>query len=192
MHYLLAGTNRSGSNTMHICRILQSIYEELQIPVEIMDLAQVPLHDLTGDHYGDKVPASIKTFVDKINKAEGVHIVCPEYNGSMPGVLKYFIDHWKYPESFEMRPVCFVGIGGRFGGVRPVEHLQQIFSYRNGFIYPERVFITNVWSAIKDGQLGDPISLQLLKKQVLGFTTFTRVLKESGLLSQYFKTMASP
>ena len=38
-------------------------------------------------------------------QAEGLIVVTPEYNGSLPGVLKYFIDMLKFPESFEQRPV---------------------------------------------------------------------------------------
>ena len=48
--------------------------------------------------------------------------VVPEYNGSLPGVLKHFIDCWKYPESFHHRPVCYVGISSSgSGGLRPGE-----------------------------------------------------------------------
>ena len=86
----------------------------------------------------------MKPLIDRIDRAEGLYLICPEYNGSYPGVIKTFIDYWSYPKSFEKRPVCFTGLGGVFGGLRPVEHLQQIFGYRNAFIFPERVFLQNV------------------------------------------------
>ena len=83
----------------------------------------------------------------------------------------------KYPESFEFRPVCFVGLGGLFGGLRPVEHLQQIFSYRNAHMYPERVFLFNVWNQLKEDQLINEDTLALLEKQAKGFTKFVSALK---------------
>ena len=72
-------------------------------------------------------------------------MVVPEYNGSMPGALKLFIDLLPYPDSFEERPVCYVGIAsGQFAGLRPVEHLQQVFGYRNAYNFPRRVFVPTV------------------------------------------------
>ena len=68
----------------------------------------------------------------------------PEYNGGIPGILKYFMDMLPFPESFERRPVCFVGRPPESGALRPVEQLQAIFGYRNAFIFPERVFMPGI------------------------------------------------
>ena len=123
----------------------------------------------------------MKTAIEKLNSADGIHIVCPEYNGSYPGVLKYFIDHWKYPDTFEYRPLAFVGLGGRFGGLRPVEHLQGVFGYRNAFVYPERVFIFDVWNILKEGKITDAATMALMKSQVKGFKAFTRALCQAEI-----------
>jgi len=108
-------------------------------------------------------------------------MIVPEYNGSYPGALKYFIDHWVYPDSFEFRPVTFIGLGGKFGGLRPVEHLQQVFGYRNGFVYPERVFLTDIFGILKDGQIQNPVLMKLLESQVTGFQKFVKGLQTVGL-----------
>ena len=103
----------------------------------------------------------------------------PEYNGGAPGVLKYFIDLLPFPESFEGRPVAFTGVAaGMFGALRPVEQLQQIFGYRNAYIYPNRVFIAGVHEVLtEDGKLTDE-KLQLrLASQARGFAAFIRSLK---------------
>ena len=116
-------------------------------------------------------------------------VVSPEYNGSMPGVLKYFIDHLKFPESFEFRPICFIGIGALFGGLRPVEHLQQIFGYRNSYIYPLRVFMMNVWTKLKDNEITDPVTQDLLVTQAKGFQAFTKALVAAKIhANDYAKT----
>ena len=109
-------------------------------------------------------------------QASGLHVVTPEYNGSMPGVLKYFIDLLKFPESFERRPVCFTGLAaGTWGALRPVEQLQQIFGYRNAHIYPERVFIPGIGNQLgADGRLKDEELVGRLRKQAAGFAEFTR------------------
>ncbi|MEZ4873554.1 MAG: NAD(P)H-dependent oxidoreductase [Bdellovibrionales bacterium] len=114
--------------------------------------------------------------------SEGLIFVVPEYNGSYPGALKYFIDHWDYPASFEHKPVCFIGLGGRFGGLRPVEHLQGVLGYRNAFMFPDRVFITNVWDIFKDSEITDDNIAQLLKVQASGFQKFVRALASENLI----------
>ncbi|MNT75975.1 NADPH-dependent FMN reductase [compost metagenome] len=106
----------------------------------------------------------------------------------MPGVLKYFIDHLKFPESFEYRPVCFVGIGsGAFGGLRPVEHLQQVFGYRNAFIFPERVFVMNAHKVINAAsEVTDPLLQDLFLRQAKGFQKFSKALVDAKLDANSF------
>ena len=74
---------------------------------------------------------------NRVLDAAGLHVVTPEYNGSFPGVLKYFIDMLKFPESFDRKPVAFLGeAAGTWGGLRSVEQLQMIFGYRNATSSP--------------------------------------------------------
>ena len=146
---IIVGTDRPDSRSSQVAEIIQKLYEKSNTTSSILSLDSVGLSELRPSHYSEAKPASLQKAVDELLEADGMHVVVPEYNGSMPGVLKTFIDHWKYPDSFEHRPVCFVGLGGLFGGLRPVEHLQQVFGYRNSFIYPDRVFLINVWNILK-------------------------------------------
>lgn len=182
MKYIISGTDRADSNSLKVSKYIQSLYRDLGEEVEIIDLRELR-HELVtqGPHYGKEQPATLKAEIDKISHADGLIVVCPEYNGSMPGILKYYIDHLKFPDSFEFRPICFVGLGGLFGGVRPIEHLQQVFGYRNSFIYPQRVFLMNVHKMMKDGVPADPLVQELLKAQAVGFQSFTQALKVAGL-----------
>jgi len=149
--------------------------------VEIIDLVQVKEHLHSGPVYAND-KAGLGAISEKINASEGLIVICPEYNGSMPGVLKYFIDHMKFPQAFEYRPVSFIGLGGLFGGLRPVEHLQQIFGYRNSFIYPERVFMMNVNKVVDaQGEVTDELMKQLLQKQAEGFQKFCKALSAHKL-----------
>lgn len=182
MKVIISGTDRIGSNTLKVSQIIQKIYKALGEEVMILDLAELKLiENMQRSRYGESTPETIQNALHSINKAGGLVVVCPEYNGSVPGILKWFIDHFKYPDNFEYRPVCFVGLGGVFGGLRPVEHLQQIFGYRNAFIYPERVFLMNIFKNIKDGKLSDAFSQELLEKQARGFQKFCLALKEHKL-----------
>jgi len=177
MKYIIAGTDRPESNTFKVAKYIQSVYQSLGEHVEILDLRQMKEHLHDDLHYG-KPSEAMQPYMEKVLTSDGLIVVTPEYNGSMPGVLKYFIDHLKFPDSFEFRPVCFVGLGGMFGALRPVEHLQQIFGYRNAYVYPERVFIMNVGKALNSaGEPQDEFLRQLILKQAQGFQKFTEALR---------------
>ena len=177
MFQIIVGTNRPRSFSMEVAQFVRPLYER-EFQVHLIDLRKVPLGKTTGKEYSDNQPKELQEYVDRVTEAEGLLMVCPEYNGSMPGILKYFIDHWKYPDSFLFKPVAFIGLGGMFGGLRAVEHLQQIFGYRNAFIYPKRVFLINVWDHFEEGQLTHPTYVDLIKEQCQGFSKFLKKLKK--------------
>ena len=181
MFEILCGTNRVGSRSFEVCEILKKEFDRIGESSQILDLRGIELSAMDESPYTDQRPETLKLSINRVNLARGLVVVCPEYNGSYPGILKYFIDHWQYPESFESRPVCFVGLGGRFGGLRPVEHLQGVFGYRNAFVFPERVFLSNIWSVLKDGQIQDETMSLLIEQQVRGFSRFVRALESEGL-----------
>ena len=128
--------------------------------------------------YAEK-PASFQPFTEAVLQASGLHVVTPEYNGGIPGVLKYFIDMLKFPESFKRRPVCFTGVAaGIWGALRPVEQLQAIFGYRNAYLYPERVFLSGIGKLLDtNGRFSDPDLLDRLMSQAEGFIGFTERLQ---------------
>lgn len=175
---LIVGTNRPGSNTRKVARQIEEIYAALQVPLHVVDLAHLPAEIFLPTSYAAK-PASFHPFAEAILKSSGLVVVTPEYNGSVPGVLKYFIDMLKFPESFERRPVCFVGVSaGIWGALRPIEQLQMIFGYRNAHIYPERVFLPLINSLLDDsGHLNSADLVDRLKAQAEGFTNFVEHLK---------------
>ncbi|HXS67834.1 MAG TPA: NAD(P)H-dependent oxidoreductase [Candidatus Polarisedimenticolia bacterium] len=179
---LLIGTNRPASNTRKIARHVEEIYAELKVPIRVLDLAQLPQEIFLPSSYAEK-PRSFQPFAEAVLQASGLHVLSPEYNGGVPGVLKYFIDMLKFPESFEHRPVCFTGLAaGVWGALRPVEQLQAIFNYRNAFIYPDRVFMPHVNTLLdENGRLKNQELLERLRKQAVGFVDFVEKLRQIKL-----------
>ena len=179
---LIVGTNRPGSNTRKVARHLEEIYATLKVPLHVLDLAQMPLEIFSPSSYAEK-PKSFQPFSDAILRSAGLHVVTPEYNGSVPGVLKYFIDMLKFTESFEKRPVCFTGLGaGIWGALRPVDQLQAIFGYRNAYLFPERVFLPRINDLLDEaGRLKDAELLQRLRGQAEGFVDFVERLQKIRL-----------
>ena len=181
---LIVGTNRPGSNTRKVATLVEEIYTALKVPLHVLDLAKLPPEIFSPASYAEK-PKAFRPFAEAILQSSGVVVVSPEYNGGIPGVLKYFIDMLKFPESFIERSVCFVGLAaGVWGALRPVEQLQAIFGYRNAFIFPQRVFLPNVNDLLDDGgRLKDAELLERLKAQANGFVAFVEKLKGIKLRS---------
>jgi NAD(P)H-dependent FMN reductase len=179
---LLIGTNRPDSNSRKVARHIEEIYAELKVPLRVLDLTHLPQEIFLPSSYAEK-PKSFQPFADGVLQASGLHVISPEYNGGIPGVLKYFIDMLKFPESFERRPVCFTGVAaGIWGALRPIEQLQAIFGYRNAFIYPERVFLPQINSLLdENGWLQSPELLARLRSQADGFVDFVEKLRQTKL-----------
>jgi NAD(P)H-dependent FMN reductase len=179
---IISGTNRPGSNTRKVVAHLEATYKSLGVKTHLLDLAELPPEIFSPAAYEEK-PAAFTKFSAAILAADGLLIVTPEYNGGVPGVLKYFIDMLPFPESFEHRPVCFVGLAaGIWGALRPVEQLQAIFGYRNAHIFPERVFMPGIGKLIDaHGNFANPEMEKRLEKQAAGFAGFVEKLRAKKL-----------
>ena len=176
---IISGSNRAGNNTIKIARIIEALYKDLGVEVQIIDLRDMPMELFSPDAYANK-PAGFAPFQERILNADGLHVVAPEYNGSFPGALKLFIDMLKFPESFEHRPVAYTGLGaGLWGNIRGIEQLQLVFNYRNAFNLPHRVWVTGVGKKLSvDGtSLNDDMTNMLMKQQTSEFVEFVEKLK---------------
>lgn len=174
---IILGTNRPESNTAIVARTILRIHQDLGGGAALLDLGTLPQSLFLPASYAAK-PSEFTPFTERVLASDGLVVVTPEYNGSFPGVLKYFIDMLPFPESFERRPVCFVGLAaGNFGALRPVEQLQMIFSHRNAHIFPQRVFLPTVNDLIGgDGNIECKDILDRLRKQAEGFRAFVSAL----------------
>jgi len=174
---VISGTNRPGSNTRKIAVLIQEMLEGNGEKVRLLDLTELPSEIFADSSYASK-PSSFAAFQEQILETDGLLTVVPEYNGSFPGVLKYFIDMLSFPESLYEKPAAFVGISsGRWGGLRAVEHLEMVFQYRHAHLFGRRCFIPSVGSVLdENGRLTDPDIVDRLKNSVLDFAGFCRRL----------------
>jgi NAD(P)H-dependent FMN reductase len=102
--------------------------------VEVLDLRDWPL-PMFAEHVGSIGDFNDPTYSDpavkrwnqKIKAADAYLVITPEYNHSVPGVLKNAIDNIFVSFAFRNKPLVTVGYsGGIAGGVRAIEHLAQI------------------------------------------------------------------
>jgi len=174
---VIAGTNRPDSNALKIAKLIIGHYQTAGAAVELYSLTEMPMEIFDPSCYATK-PAAFAAVQQRVVNSAGLHVVTPEYNGSFPGVLKYFIDMLKFPESFERKPVAFTGLAaGMWGALRAVEQLQMIFGYRDAYLFPKRVFIPGVTGKLDAaGKLTDADLNKRLADQATGFVKFVASL----------------
>jgi chromate reductase len=129
-----AGSLRKGSYNKAILRAAQGLVPE-GAALETFDLAGIPPfnQDLEG-----QPPEKVKEFKEKIRAADAILIATPEYNYSIPGVLKNAIDWASRPHgdnALDGKPVAIMGASiGMLGTARAQYHLRQTFVWLN--MYP--------------------------------------------------------
>jgi len=178
MLQIVIGTNRPGANSAKVAAHVKEIYAAAGAEPGIIDLADLPPEIFAPSSYAEK-PAGFEPFAKAITEASGLVWVTPEYNGSLPGVAKYFIDMLPFPESFEERPVTFIGVSaGMWGALRPIEQLEAIFKYRAGLVFAQRVHLPGIGDKLDDaGRISDAKTVERIEGQARGFIDFVKKLK---------------
>ena len=98
-------------------------------------IAGIPLYD--EDLRGRGTPESVTMLAQAISSADAVLLATPEYNYSVPGVLKNAIDWLSRldPQPFAGKPLAIMGASmGRLGTARAQYHLRQTFVYLNAMV----------------------------------------------------------
>jgi chromate reductase, NAD(P)H dehydrogenase (quinone) len=125
------------------------------------------------------IPAAVVTLADAMKAADGVVIVSPEYNFSVPPGLKNAID-WlsrlKNPSPFAGKPFALQSAAtGMIGGARMQYHLRQILAGLDAFLLnkPE-IFVANVRSKVDEEkrELTDETARDFIRQQLAAFALF--------------------
>lgn len=181
MFVVISGTNRPNNRTQHVARLAAKAFEANNHPARLLDLQELPRELFDPQSYAEK-PASFATWQEAITNATGILTVVPEYNGAAPGVMKYFLDMLKFPESLVGVPCAFVGLAsGQWGALRAVEHLEMVFQYRKAHLFGPRLFMPNLAQVLDaKGRLTDDELAGRLHTLVTEFVDFAQRLENKG------------
>ena len=178
---VICGSLRKGSYNAALARTLPALAPAgLQLrPAPAFDKFPIYNHDIQ-DTTG--FPADVKTWADAIRGADGLIIVSPEYNWSIPGGLKNAID-WvsrMKDQPFKDKPVALQSAaGGILGGSRMQYHLRQSLTSVDVVLFgrPE-VLVTFAAQKFdeKTLELKDQTAIDLIKQQLAAFEKFIRRL----------------
>jgi chromate reductase len=128
MHILgIVGSLRQGSFNRMLLREAFRLAPP-KVETQTAELAGIPLYD--GDLEEHDYPVPVNSLKDAIRAADGILLASPEYNYSIPGVVKNAIDWTSRPAKdipWKGKPVAIMGASsGRFGTVRGQQHLRLV------------------------------------------------------------------
>lgn len=158
-----AGSAREGSHNKQLARLGQKIAEANGIEANFVDLADYHMPIYHGDlEDAEGVPERARAFKALLEQYDGVMIVTPEYNSSIPALLKNTLD-WvsrvrDEPDVFKTRVFAVSGASpGYYGAMRALLQLRQILAVGLGAtVIPQQMALPKSIQAFDDdGSLAD-------------------------------------
>src|SRR5712692_6198269 len=132
----ISGSLRKGSFNTALMRALPALAPADMRLSEAPPFDRMPLYD--ADVQASGFPAEVTAFADALRKADGIIIVSPEYNWTIPGGLKNALDWVSRLENqpFKVKPVAIQSAtGGPLGGARMQYHLRMALTFLNASVF---------------------------------------------------------
>lgn len=176
-----AGSLRKDSYNKALLRAAMELVPK-SAKLEIFDLERIPPFNQDLE---DRMPQKVKGFKAKIRAADALLIATPEYNYSVPGVLKNAIDWASRPygdNSFEGKPVAVMSASpGMLGGARAQYHLRQVLVALN--MHPvnrPEVMVVSIDEKIDEkGNLTDEETSKRIRQLLESLVKWAKRLKEN-------------
>ncbi len=151
----LSGSLRAKSYNTALLQLARRLAPE-GMTIEIAGIRDIPHYD--GDIEERGFPEAVVAFREKFRRADALLVATPEYNFSIPGVLKNVFDWLSRPPDQTItqgKPVAIMGAGGRLGSARAQYDLRRVCGCLGmlPLARPE-VFVVNVWEKMSaDGAI---------------------------------------
>ncbi|MBV1833439.1 NADPH-dependent FMN reductase [Novacetimonas pomaceti] len=182
LHFVtLLGSLRKASFNAAVARALPELAPEGVSISPLGSIADFPHYSQDTQDAG--FPPPVLAMAEAIRNADGVIIVTPEYNYSVPGVLKNAIDWLSRvtPQPLAAKPVAIqTASPGMIGGARAQYHLRQSLVFLNAFVLnrPEAMIGQVAGKVDADTlELTDGVTREFLATQLAAFSQFARKLR---------------
>ena len=175
----IAGSLRRGSLNAATLRAAQQL-APAGLTIESFDIAPIPLYNEDVRQQG--FPPPVEDLRARIKAADGLLFVTPEYNYSIPGVLKNAIDWASRPpeQPFDGKPIGVMGASmGTHGTSRAQYHLRQCFIFLNGLVMtiPEVMIPQAQNKFAADGMLNDQATRDFIAAHLAALKAWVLRLK---------------
>ena len=174
----ISGSLRQASYNTMALRAAQKLAPE-GMHIEVADIRTIPLYN--DDVRAAGFPDSVTQLKERIRAADAVLLVTPEYNFSIPGVLKNTLDWLSRPpaQPFDGKPVAIMGASpGMVGTARVQYHLRQVLLFMNTLtVNKPEVFINQAASKFSpEGELTDAPTAQIITELLVSLQTLKQRL----------------
>jgi chromate reductase, NAD(P)H dehydrogenase (quinone) len=177
----IAGSLRRNSYNRAALKAAQQLVPEDAV-IDIFEIDGIPPFSEDEER---QPPAKVAEFKKRIREADAILFVTPEYNYSIPGVLKNAIDWASRPygdSAWNDKPVAVMGASvGTFGTARAQYHLRQVFVFLN--MYPvnqPEVMIANAAQNFDAaGNLTNETTKSLIRRLLVNLVGWTRGLQKA-------------
>lgn len=176
----IAGSLRRKSYNRAALKAAQQLAPEDAV-IEAFDIEGIPPFSEDDER---QPPAKVVEFKKRIREADAILFVTPEYNYSIPGVLKNAIDWASRPygdSAWSGKPAAIMGASsGRFGTARAQYHLRQVFVFLNVLaINQPEVMISNAAAEFDaDANLTNDTTKKLIRQLLVNLTGWARDLQK--------------
>lgn len=146
---LIYGSTRQGRFCDTVAAWLSAaLASSARFEVDVIDPHEL---GLPAHHEQEDSPA-VRSYLGRLDRADGFIVLTPEYNHGYPAALKFLIDT-AYSQ-WRAKPVGFVSYGGVAGGLRAVEQLRLVFAELHAVGLRDTVSFANPWECLDgDGRL---------------------------------------
>lgn len=179
----MLGSLRAGSLNRMLAQTLPALAPAGVEVAALPGLGALPLYD--ADIQAKGFPPEVEALAAAVRAADGVVIVSPEYNYSLPGVLKNGLD-WlsRLPEQpFAKKPVAIQSASpGAVGGARMQYHLRQVLVFLDAYVMPRpEIMVGGAAGKFDDsGGLSDESTRKHLAAHLAAFADFVRLVSRAG------------
>jgi chromate reductase, NAD(P)H dehydrogenase (quinone) len=176
----IAGSLRRESFNKAALRAAQKLVPQ-GATLEIFEIDGIPLFSQDDEK---SPPAKVVEFKRKIREADAILIVTPEYNYSVPGVLKNAIDWASRPygdSAWAKKPVAVMGASaGALGTARAQYHLRQMFVFLDMYAVnqPEVMIAGAAQRFDAQGNLTDDMSKKLIQQLLQNLVAWTQRVEQ--------------
>ena len=126
---VIVGSLRADSYNKQVANALMKIFPG-EFSLRLIEIGELPLYNQDSDQ---QVPANVASFKSEIAKCDGIIFVTPEYNRSIPGVLKNAIDQGSRPwgdNSWSHKPAGVLGVSiGNISTAIAQQHLRNSLAF---------------------------------------------------------------
>lgn len=163
---ILSASNREENLTALFAKQCQQELNAKGISNQLFSLNQIPDDISLQSVYQHNNSVFTEIAKKYIEPADKFLFVLPEYNGSMPGILKLFIDAIA-PPMFSNKKAVLIGVAaGRAGNLRGMDHLTDVLHHLGVHVLPQKLPISGMNGLLVEGKLVDKSTLVEIEKQV--------------------------